>query len=154
GRMGLRPRVEPPPEVLQIDGCLYHLTPASPVDGSVTDSRAPSLRGHYPVSSLLRASPPPSRRRPISRCYRLYGLPSFRPFGSGRGGLLQLLGGSWSSCRREPPRRSSSPRQSACDEPCSLRPHGCGLGLRGYALSGPPRVHLRYGPNDSHLPRG
>ena len=29
---------------------------------------------------------------------------------------------------------------------CCLRPHGCGLGLRGYSLSGPPRVHLRYGP--------
>src|SRR5262245_11001249 len=30
---------------------------------------------------------------------------------------------------------------------CCLRPHGCGLGLRGYSLSGPPRVHNRYGPN-------
>src|SRR5262249_26111951 len=30
---------------------------------------------------------------------------------------------------------------------CSLRPHGCGLGLRGYSLSGPPCVHSRYSPN-------
>ena len=37
---------------------------------------------------------------------------------------------------------------------CCLRPHGCGLGLRGYSLSGPPLVHCRYGPNNSHLPRG
>src|SRR5262249_5880808 len=44
-------------------------------------------------------------------------------------------------------------RQSACDEPCSLRPHGCGLGLRGYSLSGPPRVHLRYGPRTCAHPR-
>ena len=29
---------------------------------------------------------------------------------------------------------------------CSLRPHGCGLGLRGYSLSGPPCVPFRYGP--------
>jgi hypothetical protein len=33
-----------------------------------------------------------------------------------------------------------------CDEPCRLRPHGCGLGLRGFAFSGPPCVHLCYGP--------
>src|SRR5262249_43401982 len=33
-------------------------------------------------------------------------------------------------------------------------PYSCGLGLRGYALSGPPRVHWRYGPNGSHLPPG
>src|SRR5271157_2327591 len=37
------------------------------------NSRAPSLYGHYPVSSLLLAPPPPSRRPPTSRCHRLYG---------------------------------------------------------------------------------
>ena len=100
GRLGLRPRVKPPPEVLQIDGCLYHHTPASLVDGSVANSRAPSLPGRYPASPLLWAPPPPSRRRPTSRCCRLYGLPSFRPFGPGRGGLLQLLGMSLLPCRR------------------------------------------------------
>jgi len=81
-------------------GCFSQGTPASHVVARVTNSRAPSLHRHYSVSSLLRAHPPPSRRRPTSRCCRLYGLPSFRPFGSGRGGLLQLLDGSWSSCRR------------------------------------------------------
>jgi hypothetical protein len=30
-------------------------------------SRAPSLRGRYPASSLLRAPPPPSRRPPTSQ---------------------------------------------------------------------------------------
>jgi hypothetical protein len=34
---------------------------------ALPNSRAPSLRGHYPASSLLRARPPPSRRQPISR---------------------------------------------------------------------------------------
>src|SRR5512135_3184951 len=38
-----------------------------------TNSRAPSLRGHYPASPLLRAHPPPSRLRPTSRGVRLYG---------------------------------------------------------------------------------
>src|SRR3954451_21262140 len=100
GRVGLRLGVDLPPQVLQIDGRLYHPAPASLVVGRVTNSRAPSLHGHYPVSALLRAPPPPSRRQPTSRCCRLYGLPSFRPFGSGRGGLLQSLDVSWSSCRR------------------------------------------------------
>ena len=81
-------------------GCFSQGTPASRVDEGITSSRAPSLRGHYPASSLLRTHPPPSRRQPTSRCCRLYGLPRFRPFGSGRGGFLQLLDGSWSSCRR------------------------------------------------------
>ena len=33
---------------------------------ALPNSRAPSLHGHYPASSLLRARPPPSRRRPLS----------------------------------------------------------------------------------------
>src|SRR5262249_11479830 len=100
GRVGLRLGADLPPQVLQIDGRLDHPAPASRVVGRVTNSRAPSLRGHYPASALLRAPPSPSRRQPTSRCYRLYGLPSFRRFRSGRGGLLQLLDASWSSCRR------------------------------------------------------
>jgi len=99
-QLSLRLGVYPPSQVLQIDGCFYHGTPASHVAGGITNSRAPSLPGRYPVSTLLRAHPPPSRRQPTSRCCRLYGLPSFRPFGPGRGGLLQLLDVPWSSCRR------------------------------------------------------
>jgi hypothetical protein len=34
---------------------------------ALPNSRAPSLRGHYPASPLPRARPPPSRRQPISR---------------------------------------------------------------------------------------
>src|SRR5262249_37518845 len=33
-------------------------------------------------------------------------------------------------------------------------PYSCGLGLRGYALSGPPRVHWRYGPATRTHPKG
>ena len=67
GRFSLRLDVDSPPQVLQIDGRLYHLAPASRVVGEITNSRAPSLHGHYPASSLLRAHPPPSRLRPTSR---------------------------------------------------------------------------------------
>ena len=99
-QLSLRLGVYPPSQVLQIDGCFYHGTPASHVAGGITNSRAPSLHGHYPASSLLWTHPTPSRRQPLSRCCRLYGLPSFRRFRSGRGGFLQLLDGSWCSCRR------------------------------------------------------
>ena len=53
------------------NGCFSQGTPASRVDKGVTSSRAPSLHGHYSASPLLRAHPPPSRRRPPSRCCRL-----------------------------------------------------------------------------------
>src|SRR3954466_7586354 len=67
------------------------------------NSRAPSLRGRYPASSLLRAPPPPSRLRPTSRGRRLYGLPGSAAFAAGRGGLLQLLDVPLSPCRRSHP---------------------------------------------------
>lgn len=45
--------------------------PGLPCCQRPTNSRAPSLRGHYPASTLLLAHPPPSRLRPTSRCRRL-----------------------------------------------------------------------------------
>ena len=77
------------------------LPPISPK--ALQNSRASSLHGHYPASSLLQARPPPSRLRPTSRGLRLYGLPGSGDFSSGRGGLLQLLGVSWSPCCRYHP---------------------------------------------------
>jgi len=43
----------------------------------IVSSRAPSLHGHYPISSLLRARPPPFHLQPISRWngYTAYLLP-------------------------------------------------------------------------------
>src|SRR5262249_3815011 len=60
GRFGLRLDVDPPPQVLQIDGCLYHLTPASRLARGIANSRVPSLGRHYSASTLLRTHPPPS----------------------------------------------------------------------------------------------
>ena len=60
GRFSLRLGVYPPAQVLQTDGCLCHRTPASHVVEGVTNSRVPSLHGHYPASPLLRTPPPPS----------------------------------------------------------------------------------------------
>src|SRR3989441_12499026 len=96
--------------------------PLPPVSSEeVQNSRAPSLHGRYPASSLLRTRPPPSRRRPTSRVRRLYGRPASADFAAGRGGLLQLRDASWSPCCRSQPRRSGPPRQPDCDGPCCLR---------------------------------
>src|SRR5713101_7279495 len=88
---------------------------------ALPNSRAPSLRGHYPASSLRRARPPPSRRQPISRGNRLYGLPCSAAFAVGRGGLLHWLLVSSSPCRRSHPAGGESLRQPACNAPCCLR---------------------------------
>jgi len=90
GSFSLRLDVDPPSQILQIYGRLYHHTPASRVDEEVTCSKVPLLHGGYPASSLLRTQPPPSRLRPTSRCLRLYGLPCSIDFAMGRGRLLQL----------------------------------------------------------------
>jgi hypothetical protein len=112
---------------------------------ALPNSRAPSLRGHYPASSLLRARPPPSRRRPLSRGNRLYSLPSSADFAAGRGGLLQLPDVSCAPCRRSHPAGGDSSPQPDCDDPCCLRAQSkrsaSGIVCRGY-----PRVHSRYGP--------
>src|SRR5215469_1188259 len=113
GRFSLRLDVYPPPQVLQLNGRLCHLVLAFPLVGGIANGRAPSLRGHYSASSLLRTRPPPSRLRPTSRCRRLYGLPCSGDFLPGRGGLLQLLSMSLSPCRRFHPAEVNS-RISQC----------------------------------------
>ena len=66
-RFSLRLGVYLPSQVLQTHGCRCHATLASRIARSVTNSRAPWLRGRYPTSSLLPAHPTPSRLRPLSR---------------------------------------------------------------------------------------
>jgi hypothetical protein len=100
GRLSLRLDVYSPPQVLQINGRLFHLVLAFPYVGDIANGRAPSLHRHYSASSLLRTRPPPSRLWPTSRFRRLYGLPCSGDFSLGRGGLLQLLSMSLSPCCR------------------------------------------------------
>ncbi len=76
GPLSLRLDVYSPPQVLQIDGRLCHLVLAFLVVGDVTNSRAPSLHGRYPASTLLRTRPSPSRLRSTSRLSRLYDRPA------------------------------------------------------------------------------
>ena len=129
GRFSLRLDVYPPPQVLQIDGRLYHLVLAFPYVGVGANGRAPSLRGRCSASPLLRTHPPPSRLRPTSRVRRLYGLPCSGDFAPGRGGLLQLLGMSLSPCCRFHPAKVSSRVGQISAVHVGLRPSVAGSAL-------------------------
>ncbi len=151
GRLGLRLDVYSPPQVLQFDGRICHLVLAFLVVGDFTNSRAPSLRGRYPASPLLRTHPSPSRLRSTSRLSRLYDRPCSGDFAPGRGRLLQLLGMSLPPCCRFHPAEVKEPHRSDFGSPCSLRPPGedSAFGathFRGRSLS------LR--PGDSSSSRG
>src|SRR5258708_13123321 len=72
---------------------------------------AGSLRstGITPLRSYYRPLRHPLVVPPISRCLRLYGFLFSANFSPGRGGLLQLLSASLSSCCRYNPPRLSPP---------------------------------------------
>src|SRR5262249_56163351 len=97
------------------------MPPLPPLSAEEVQNRGvPSLHGRSPASLLLRTPPPPSRRRPISRVRRLYGLPCSAGFAAGRGGLLQLLDASGSpGCRSQPP-PTPPPRHPHSDAPSCL----------------------------------
>ena len=60
-RISLHLQVYLPSQVLQINGRLYHLVPASQCCQKIVNSRVPLLPGRYSGSSLIRTHPPPSR---------------------------------------------------------------------------------------------
>ena len=111
-------------------------------------SKAPWLRGHYPASPLLRASPPPFRLRSLSRLHRLYDLPCSADFSAGRRRFLQLLDMPLPSCcpyhPAEVTRRvcQSAPCHAAFARPQRARPSD-------YILSRPLLGSLALRPGDS-----
>ncbi len=115
---------------------------------ALPNSRAPSLHGHYPASSLLRARPPPSRLRPTSRVCRLYGLPGSADFATGRGGFLQLLDMSWSPCCRSHPAGEVRRASQLATNPAAFAPNPRAR-PPGFRFSGPPLRSLALRPGDS-----
>ena len=154
GRLSLRLDVYSPPQVLQIDGRLCHLVLAFLMVGDVTNSRAPSLHGRYPASTLLRTHPSPSRLRSTSRLSRLYDRPCSGDFAPGRGGLLQLLGMSLPPCCRFHPAEVKKPHRSDFGSPCCLRPPVGGSAFGATHFRGHFCVHCCYGPVTRRLPEG
>jgi len=112
------------------------------------NSRAPSLHGRYPASSLLRTRPPPFRLRPTSRVRRLYGLPDSAAFAAGRGGLLQLLDTSWSPCCRSHPAGGVRLAGQPSTDPAAFAPNPWARPPE-FGLSGPPLRSLALRPGDS-----
>ena len=145
----LRLGVYPPSQVLQTDGRLYHLAPASRVVGGITGSRVPWLHGSYPASPLLRTPPPPSASSadfPAVAGYTTYLAPP----------ISRRDEEGFSSCVTRPCHRavtihpagvtdSSQPDYSAVMLPSPYRCNG--LGLRGSVTFGATScVRFRYGP--------
>lgn len=93
-------------------------------------SRAPSLFGRYPASSLLQALPPPYRLLTLSRYFRLYAIPSSEAFPRGNQGF--------SSCLARPCSRAVATTPPEClVASASLQP-AILLSVRDYNLS--PRI--------------
>src|SRR5437667_777774 len=89
------------------------------------NSRASSLHGRYPASTLLLAPPPPSRRPLTSRCCWLYRF-LFRRFLDGTRRASPVAQCILVIVLSLPPRQSVTPLQPVCDVPCCLRPTGVG----------------------------
>src|SRR5262249_7387249 len=124
-----------PSRVVCASGPANRLTPLSfvlafPIERDVTNSRAPSLHGRYPASSLFRTRPPPSRLRSTSRFSRLYDLPCSGDFSSGARGLHLLLGVSLSPCCRFHPATVESAASVRFRHLMLPSPYGSGLGPR------------------------
>src|SRR4029077_6343710 len=110
-------------------------------------SRASSLHGHYPASSLLPAPPSPSRHPPISRCYRLYGflLHGFSPWDE-EGFSSCLTRPCHRAVANAPPERpaaSVSLRRSILPSPLNRR-----FGLWDFGLSRSPVRLLSLRPDN------
>src|SRR5262245_54419484 len=103
---------------------------------TLQSSRAPSLCGRYPASSLRRTRPPPSRLRSTSRFSRLYDLPYSDEFRTGtreaspatRRVLVTVLSLS--------PRRGGNAASARFRHPILPSPYGSGLGPRIYTFRG------------------
>src|SRR5262249_5772530 len=107
---------------------------AFPIERDVTNSRAPSLHGRYPTSSLLRTRPPPSRLRSTSRFSRLYDLPCSGDFSSGTREASPTTRYVLVTVLSLPPRQGEMPPRSDFGTPCCLRPTvaGSALGSRTF----------------------
>ena len=109
-----------------------------------TNNRASLLYGHYPVSSLLQAHPPPSCHRPISQRLLVIGSISSSNFLPGQVGLLQLLSMSLLPCCRYHPAGIEQTNASLVCL-CCLRPQIAGSTSRVFRLRGHLCVYLHYG---------
>lgn len=145
----LRLQVYLPSQVLQPNGRLYHLVPASHCCRKIVNSRAPSLPGRYSGSSLLRTHPPPSRLSihfPLFTVIESTLLQRFLPGTRRASPVAQYV---LVSVLPLPPRQSELAVSISFRLTILPSPYSCRLGLRGFSLSGPPMRSLSLRPGDS-----
>src|SRR5215470_12979873 len=132
----------------------FIIHPCLPFVGVIANSRASSLHGHYPASSLLLAPPPPSRLSTDFLVLPVIRLPCFRRF---------LARDEWgfSSCLAHPCHRAAALTPPECPVvSASLRrsmlpsPHEGRLGLWAKPFRGQLCVHFRCGPTTRSPSRG
>jgi hypothetical protein len=145
-RFSLRLGVYPPSQVLQTDGRLSHLAPASRIGGGVTGSRVPWLHGSYPASPLLRPPPPPSRLQPTSRRFPVIRPTLLRRFRDGTRRASPVASRVLVTVRSLPPRRSDGSSQPDFAPSCCLRPPVGGSASGVPHFRGHCCVRVRYGP--------
>jgi len=122
-------------QVLQIDGCFYHHTPAS-----LFDEESTLQQGPFAPRALPRFSATTGPAATVSPSHRfLDGARTASPVA--RHVLVTVL--------PLPPRRSDAPHQSDCDTPCCLRPGPEGSASGSYFLTRPPVGSLTLRPGDS-----
>jgi hypothetical protein len=112
--------------VLRLRSCrsmgAFIMSPLPPIIGEeVMNSRAPWLHGRYSASSLLRAPPPPSRLRPISRWMPVIRPTLLRRFLDGTRTASPVAQRFLVTVLPLPPRRSESTHRSDFVNPCCLR---------------------------------
>jgi len=145
----LRLQVYLPSQVLQTNGRLYHLVPASQYCRKIVNSRVPLLPERYPGSSLIRTHPPPSRLSvhfPLLTVIEPTLLQKFLP-GTRRASPVARY--ALVTVLSLPPRRSDLAVSISFLLIMLPSPYGWGLGLRGFSLSGPPVRSLSLRPGDS-----
>ncbi len=100
-------------------------------------TRAPSLHQHYPVSTVLRAPPPPA---PASRLIRLLAPPMGSPKWASRVARCSLL-----ACCHPPPRRSRPGPSSSASRSIAAFPQSRQGRPSHRVFRGRLGVHSRYG---------
>ena len=134
---------------MQTDGRLYHPVPASQCCRKIVNSRVPSLPGRYPGSSLIRTHPPPSRLSVHFPLFTVIEPTLLQKFLSGTRRVSPVARHVLVTVLSLPPRRSGLAVSISLRLPILPSPYGCGLGLRGFSLSGPPVRSLSLWPGDS-----
>jgi len=145
-RIGLHLQVYLPSQVLQTNGRLYHLVPASQCCWKIVNSRVPLLPERYPGSLLIRTLPPPSRLSVHFPLFTVIEPTLLQEFLPGTRRASPVAQHVLATVLSLPPRQSGWPHQSVFSYPCCLRLTVEGSASGASLFRGHLCVHFRYGP--------